>query len=49
MVWDGIKGEPATIDRRPLIGLKRSRAETIQGILERIEAGKLIPRSGHDI
>lgn len=48
-VWDGTREEPATVDGRPLIGLTRQRAETARDILERIEVGKLAPRSGHEI
>lgn len=48
-VWDATKGEPATVDERPLIGLPRDRADALRDILERIETGKLTPRSGHDV
>lgn len=48
-VWDGLKEDPATIDGRALIGLTHHRAEAVRDILERIETGKLIPRSGHEI
>jgi hypothetical protein len=47
MVWDNRRDEPAAIGDRPLVGLEKTRAETVCDVLERIVTGKLTLRKGH--